>query len=116
MKENRLKVAGSGYQYYENLVEHLGTKDTDVIFGEGFYWPRQFEIHLPSNHKISCNLNCKWCQGSLFDRQLGTWEIDGLELLNKLEGAIPYHIYGGGIYRTYYEPLPFSLFSNNKKV
>lgn len=101
MKENRLKIEGSGYQYYENLAAHLGTKDPSIIFGEDFYWPRQFEIHLPSDHKRSCNLNCKWCQGALYDRQLGNWEIKALALLNKLEGAIPYHIYGG----AYTEPL-----------
>ncbi|MBC8552447.1 MAG: hypothetical protein H8D23_22695 [Candidatus Brocadiales bacterium] len=100
MIKNRLKIGGSGYGYYENLTEHLGTNDPDIIFGEKFYWPRQFEIHLPSNHKNSCNLNCKWCKGALYDKQLGTWELKGLGLLNKLRGSIPYHIYSG----TYTEP------------
>jgi MoaA/NifB/PqqE/SkfB family radical SAM enzyme len=115
MKDTRLKIDGSGYQYYENLVEHLGTKDPSIIFGEEFYWPRQFEIHLPSNHKRSCNLKCKWCQGSLYDRQLGNWELDGLVLLNKLNGVIPYHIYGGAYTEPTMNPYLMSYLAITKK-
>lgn len=115
MKDTRLKIDGSGYKYYENLVEHLGTKDTKIIFGEEFYWPRQFEIHLPSNHKTSCNLHCKWCQGGLYDRQLGTWEVEGLDILNKLKGAIPYHIYGGAYTEPTMNPYLISYLATTKK-
>lgn len=88
------------YLYWVQLMKHLGN-DREKFFNGEFIWPRQFEIHLPSNHKKPCNLNCPHCAGKLFDRSMGNWEREGLELLDKLEGAIPYHIYGG----AYTEPL-----------
>jgi len=87
------------YRYWDQLVKHLG--NTDVIFNGELIYPRQFEIHLPGNHVRPCDLNCPHCAGKYFQKDLGTWEMDGLELLNKLEGNIPYHIYGG----AYTEPL-----------
>ena len=87
------------YRYWDQLVKHLG--DTDRIFNGELIYPRQFEIHLPGNHVRPCDLNCPHCAGKYFQKDLGTWEMDGLELLNKLEGNIPYHIYGG----AYTEPL-----------
>ena len=87
------------YRYWDQLVKHLG--DTDRIFNGELIYPRQFEIHLPGNHVRPCDLNCPHCAGKYFQKDLGTWEMDGLELLNKLEGKIPYHIYGG----AYTEPL-----------
>ena len=89
----------SNYNYMDNLLRHVG-KDYQ-FFGEEFVYPRQLEIHLPGNGKIHCNLDCKWCQGRYFKRDLGNWELEGLALLNNLKGSIPYHIYGG----AYTEPL-----------
>lgn len=88
------------YRYWLQLMEHLNEDESKFFNGE-FIWPRQFEIHLPSDHRKACNLNCPHCAGKLFDKTLGTWEREGLELLDKLKGAIPYHIYGG----AYTEPL-----------
>jgi len=87
------------YQYYLKLLNHLGSDD--LFFNGDFVWPRQFEIHLPGDHKRHCNLNCKHCQGKYFIKSLGHWEMEALELLDGLRGAIPFHIYGG----AYSEPL-----------
>jgi MoaA/NifB/PqqE/SkfB family radical SAM enzyme len=88
------------YCYWDLLLEHLGG-DTTKFFNGDIIYPRQFEIHLPSNHLTPCELSCPHCAGKYFQKDLGTWEMDGLELLNKLEGKIPYQIYGG----AYTEPL-----------
>ena len=88
------------YRYWRQLMTHLGG-DTDVFYNRELIWPRQFEIHLPADHKRPCDLGCPHCAGRKFDRSLGTWEREGLELLDRLEGAIPFHIYGG----AYTEPL-----------
>lgn len=90
----------SFYRYYDQLMDHLGG-DESVFFNGELIYPRQFEIHLPGNHITHCNCDCKHCQGGRFKKDLGRWELDALELLNKLEGKIPYHIYGG----AYTEPL-----------
>lgn len=88
------------YRYWKQLITHLGG-NTEVFFNGELIYPRQFEIHLPGNHLRPCDLNCPHCAGKYFQKDLGTWEMDGLELLNKLEGKIPYHIYGG----AYTEPI-----------
>ncbi len=88
------------YHYWMQLMEHL-KGDTDVFFDGRLIYPRQFEIHLPGNHRVPCDLGCLHCAGKYFQKDLGTWELEALELLNKLQGKIPYHIYGG----AYTEPL-----------
>jgi len=88
------------YRYWDLLLKHL-KGDTSVFFNGELVYPRQFEIHLPGDHLRPCNLYCPHCAGKFFQKDLGTWEMDGLELLNKLKGKIPYHIYGG----AYTEPL-----------
>jgi len=96
MKDTRPEV----YHYYKQLMKHLNNNE-DVFFNGKLVYPRQFEIHLPADHKRSCNLHCPHCAGKLFDKSLGNWEIEGLDLLHKLKGAIPFHIYGG----AYTEPM-----------
>lgn len=93
-------IRPKNYQYFKALKYHL-QEDLSKIFKGKLVYPRQFEIHLPSNHKQSCNLACEHCQGHFFQKDLGTWEMTCLSLLNKLKGIIPYHIYGG----AYTEPL-----------
>lgn len=88
------------YRYWKQLMEHL-KGDSEVFFNGELVYPRQFEIHLPGNHLVPCDLHCPHCAGRYFQKDLGTWEMEGLELLDKLEGKIPYHIYGG----AYTEPL-----------
>lgn len=86
------------YNYWQLLLNHI--KSPEVIFGSDFVYPRQLEIHLPGNGEIPCNLHCTYCQGRLFEKGLGKWEDIGLSLIENLQGAIPYHIYGG----AYTEP------------
>ncbi len=88
------------YRYWKQLMAHL-KGDTGVFFNGNLTYPRQFEIHLPGNHIVPCDLHCPHCAGKYFQKDLGTWEMKGLDILNKLEGKIPYHIYGG----AYTEPL-----------
>ena len=88
------------YKYWCQLMDHLDNKPERMLSGE-FVWPRQFEIHLPNDHKKPCQLRCGHCAGRLFDKALGHWEVDALSLLDRLKGTIPYHIYGG----AYSEPL-----------
>ena len=95
MKDSRPKQ----YRYWDQLMEHLDSED--VFFDGKLVYPRQFEIHLPADKKRSCNLSCPHCAGKFFNKDLGNWEMEGLELLEKLKGKIPFHIYGG----AYTEPL-----------
>lgn len=88
----------SQYRYWDQLVDHI---EPWCIFDGELHYPRQLEIHLPGNHLKSCQLGCPHCAGKYFDKSLGTWELDALEVLNQLKGAVPYHIYGG----AYTEPL-----------
>ena len=88
------------YLYWDQLMEHLHG-DTSVFFSESFVYPRQLEIHLPGNHNKAYLLGCSHCAGRYFQKDLGTWELDGLEILNRLKGKVPYHIYGG----AYTEPI-----------
>ena len=95
-------------------MAHLGS-DTEVFFNGELVYPRQFEIHLPGNHLRPCDLNCPHCAGRFFQKDLGTWEMDGLEVLNKLEGKIPYHIYGGAYSEPLINPYFMSFLSMTKR-
>lgn len=88
-----------GYYYWDQLIEHIGSPER--IFDGKMTWPRQLEIHLPNDKKHPCSYFCHYCAGLKFQKDLGDFEIDGLELLRKLKGRIPYHIYGG----SYTEPI-----------
>ena len=103
----------TSYQYWNMLIDHI--KDPSVIFKDEFFWPRQFEIHLPGDHKRSCSLNCKHCQGSKYIKTLGFWELEVLELLNNLKGAIPYHIYGGAYTEPMINPYYMTFLATTKK-
>ena len=95
-------VAGrpDGYQYLKIFKDHLNN-DLNKVFNKEMIYPRQLEIHLPGNGRMRCNFDCSYCQGNELDMSLGSWEKEGLVLLEKLKGAIPYHIYGG----SYTEPM-----------
>ena len=66
------------YNYMKILTDWVDKKD---IFNKKFVWPRQMEIHLPSNKEIACDFHCYYCQGSSLDMALGldekSFEIDG---------------------------------------
>jgi len=87
------------YQYLQILKDHLGGS-LKKIFNNQFVYPRQIEIHLPADHKKSCNFNCFYCQGRLLKQPLDHWEIKALKLMNKLDKKIPFYIFGG----AYSEP------------
>ena len=88
------------YRYWLQLMKHL-KNDKEIFFKKDFIWPRQLEIHLPGNHIIPCNNHCSHCAGKYFQKDLGHWELDFIEVLDKLKGAIPFIIMGG----SYAEPL-----------
>lgn len=110
MKDPRPKE----YLYWNQLMDHLG-HDTKKFFNGELIYPRQFEIHLPGNHKQPCDLNCPHCAGRYFNKELGTWELEGLELLNKLQGAIPFHIYGGAFTEPTLNPYMIPYLAMTKK-
>lgn len=110
MKDPRPKE----YLYWNQLMDHLGHDTTKFFKGELIY-PRQFEIHLPGNHKQSCDLNCPHCAGRYFNKYLGNWELEGLKLLDELKGAIPYHIYGGAFTEPTLNPYMMSFLAMTKK-
>jgi hypothetical protein len=56
-KKNRL----DNYNYMKNLTDWVPKEE---IFNKDFVWPRQMEIHLPSNKEIACDFHCFYCQGS----------------------------------------------------
>jgi len=87
------------YRYYEQLKGHIGGEET--FFDGESVDPRQLEIHLPGDKRKPCVMRCTHCQGMRFEKGLGDWETTGLSLLQRLEGRIPYHIYGG----AYTEPV-----------
>lgn len=102
------------YRYWKQMKAHLKEK-TDVFFNGELIYPRQFEIHLPGNHIKRCNLGCPHCAGKYFDHSLGHWEIEGLELLDKLKGKIPYHIYGGAYTEPIINPYYLTYMAMTKK-
>ena len=88
------------YQYLDIVTEHLNNDETKVFNNELIY-PRQLEVHLPSDRKEACNFHCHYCQGKQLNQDLGNWEEDGLRVMEGLKGKIPYYVYGG----AYTEPL-----------
>ena len=87
------------YNYMKILTDWVGEEN---IFKKKFVWPRQMEIHLPSNKKIACDFHCYYCQGSALDMNLGLDEKKALKLMEEIgPNAFEYYIYGG----NYTEPL-----------
>ncbi|MDC0060084.1 radical SAM protein [Pelagibacteraceae bacterium] len=87
------------YNYMKNLTDWVSK---DSIFNKEFVWPRQFEIHLPSNKEIACDFKCFYCQGSKLDMGLGMDEKKALKLVEEIgPDKMEYYVYGG----AYTEPL-----------
>lgn len=105
------------YLYYQQLIKHLEHENLSIpSFLKGdFFYPRQFEIHLPANHKSPCQLFCHHCAGKFFKKDLDHWEMIGLELLDNLKGSIPFHIYGGAYTEPTMNPFFLSFLSMTKK-
>ena len=105
MNKNNGDMRPKNYDYVDIVREHLGGSFDPVFNGEMIY-PRQLEVHLPSDRKEACNFHCSYCQGGELDQSLGSWEEKGLRLMDKLQGAIPLYVYGG----AYTEPLMNEFF------
>ena len=87
------------YNYMKILTDWVDKKD---IFNKKFVWPRQMEIHLPSNKEIACDFHCYYCQGSSLDMALGLDEKKALKLMEEIgPDTFEYYVYGG----AYTEPL-----------
>ncbi|KPJ55308.1 hypothetical protein AMJ47_00310 [Parcubacteria bacterium DG_72] len=103
-----------GYQYFKMLKSHLGDDFVNIFKGKALY-PRQLEIHLPADHKNPCNFNCYYCQGKILEQPLVRFELDALELLEKLKGKVPYHIYGGAYSEPMMNPYMMTFLNTSKK-
>ena len=110
MKDSRPKQ----YRYWEQLKNHL-KNDTSVFFNGEITYPRQLEIHLPGNHKQPCPLDCLHCAGRYFKKDLGNWEMDALEILNAIQGKVPYHIYGGAFTEPLLNPYFMTFLATTKR-
>ncbi len=104
----------STYQYFSILSNHL-KGDYKKIFNRKLVYPRQLEIHLPADHKKNCNFNCYYCQGKLLKRPVVPFELDALELVDKLKGKIPYFIYGGAYSEPMLNPYMMAFLNMTKK-
>lgn len=104
------------YQYLKQLQEYIASAMPRYIDGrsESFIYPRQLEIHLPANRQSPCNLKCDHCFGTLYEKDLGRWEIEGLKLLHNLRGAIPYNIFGGAYTEPLMSPFLFAYLAATK--
>ena len=107
-------IRPSVYRYWDQLLEHIGSSDR--IFDGEMTWPRQLELHLPSDHKRACNFDCFYCAGFRFIKDLGTFEVDALDLLRQLKGRIPYVIYGGSYTEPILNPYFMAFMAMTKKT
>ena len=105
----------SSYQYFKMLKDHLGGSCKQIFNGKLVY-PRQLEIHLPADHKKPCNFHCYHCAGMKFKKDLGIFEMEALELLQKLNGKIPYVIYGGSSTEPLINPYFMTFLAMTKKT
>ena len=112
IKDKRIKE----YQYLRQLKEYMANAEKRYIQGEekSFIYPKQLEIHLPSDRQQNCNLSCKHCFGTLYEKELERWEAEGIKLLHNLNGDIQYHIYGGSYTEPTMSPFLFSYLATTK--
>jgi MoaA/NifB/PqqE/SkfB family radical SAM enzyme len=106
------------YRYLEQLKQYINTAEKRYLVIEEedkpFIYPKQLEIHLPSDRQTACNLACTHCFSTLYTKELGRWEPEGLKLLHNLHGDIPYHIYGGAYCEPTANPFLFPFFATTK--
>jgi wyosine [tRNA(Phe)-imidazoG37] synthetase (radical SAM superfamily) len=101
----------ANYRYLGIFTDHLKEDASNVFNGKVIY-PRQMEVHLPSDRKTACNFHCAYCQGKQVSHLLDNWEENGLRVMEQLKGQIPYYIYGG----VYTEPLMNEYFPDYIKM
>ncbi len=98
---NQKDARPANYNYLKILKDFLGGS-LDRVFNGEIVYPRQLEIHLPSNKKVACDFHCYWCQGGKLDQTLAMDEEKALRLVDEIgPGKCEYYIYGG----AYTEPL-----------
>ena len=114
MSKKDKSVRPSSYQYLKILQDYLGG-NLNKIFNGKLIYPRQIEIHLPADHKKSCNFHCYYCQGRLLNKSLYPFELDALELIDKLEGKVPYFIYGGAYSEPTLNPYMMTFLNMTKR-
>ena len=104
------------YKYLDQLKEHVATAEKMYIDGsdEPFIYPKQLEIHLPSNRNSPCPLSCKHCFAQKYKKSLGRHEPIGLSLLHKLKGAVKMHVYGGSFCEPGNSPFLFPYLATTK--
>jgi len=105
------------YRYLEQLDSYISLAEKQYLnnnLNKEFIYPKQLEIHLPSDRQINCNLKCKHCFGTLYKKELGKWEVEGLKLLHNLNGDIKYHIYGGSYTEPTMSPFLFPYLDTTK--
>lgn len=105
----------ANYQYFAILNVHLGGDLTRIFNGELVY-PRQLEIHLSSDHKRACNYDCFYCAGRKFQKDLSPFEAEALKLLERLDGKIPYIIYGGSFTEPILNPYLLTFLLMTKRT
>ena len=114
---NSSKVEGarpSGYQYFKILSDYLGD-DLSEIFNGRLVYPRQLEIHLPGDHRRTCNFDCYYCQGRQLERPLDAYEETALKIVEELKGRIPFLIYGGNYTEPFLNPYLLDFLKATKK-
>ena len=108
------KSRPSAYRYFKILKDYL-RGDLSKVFSGKLIYPRQLEIHLPADHKKTCNFNCYYCQGRLLEQPMAHFEGEALELMEKLKGKIPYYIYGGAYSEPTLNPYLLTFLNLTKK-
>jgi len=104
----------SSYQYLKILRDYLGG-NLKKIFNGKLVYPRQIEIHLSADHKKPCNFHCYYCQGRLLKQPLDSFELNALDIIDRLKGKVPYFIYGGAYSEPTLNPYMMAFLNMTKK-
>lgn len=113
--KNRKDARPDEYLYWNQLLEHLNY-DKDVIFNGKLIYPKQLELHFPNDKKEACDLKCPHCAGLLFDKSLGSFELNAIKIIEQLEGKIPQVIMGGAYTEPFGNPYTMAAVNMIKKT
>jgi hypothetical protein len=114
MNNKRKDTRPDEYLYWNQLIEHLGSEDK--IFNGEVIFPKQLEFHYPNDKKEACNLNCPICAGTLFDKDLGNFELNAIKIIEQLDGRIPQVIMGGAYTEPFGNPYLLTATAMIKKT
>ena len=93
-----------GYDYLGILQDRMDGDLSRVFNGELIY-PRQLEFHLAANGEEPCNFRCGHCQGSMGEQGLELDTRKVLALIEAMDGATEYVIFGGQYTEPTMDPL-----------